>query len=164
MRRMSGTSRALNVRATASFASTMNISMIVCVNASSSGTASTTWPVVVEDELDLGQIEHDHAVALAALPQATGELIAEPQLLDELVAVFRLGTGVTAGLAQVAVDQGLRLEIRQPLVRADDGRGESLRQHDAAIVEGDEDGLGRAGGRLPAASTRRWRGPREAWE
>ena len=44
MRRRSGVSSPAKVRATASFASTMNISISVWVNESSSFTASITWP------------------------------------------------------------------------------------------------------------------------
>ena len=43
-RRIIGMFRSLKRRADASFASTMNISMILCVYASSSGTASVTLP------------------------------------------------------------------------------------------------------------------------
>ena len=76
---------------------------------------------VVEDQLHLRKLEHDHAVAQPALPQPAGEIVGEPKGLDQLVGVGRLCPGVGAGGLGIAVDERLGFQVSQALPGADHG-------------------------------------------
>ena len=101
--------------------------------------------VVVEDQLHLRQVQDDHAVAKAPLAEDPGQAIAAAQRLDQLVGVLRLRPRVPAGGFQVAVDEGLGLQVGQPLVGPDHRRRHALVEDAAAGSEGHEDRLGEPG-------------------
>ncbi len=100
--------------------------------------------IVVEQQLHLRQVQHDHAVAVPALLDHAGERVAPAQRLDQLVGVRRVGAGVLAGRSLVAVDECLGFKVGEPLVGPDDARCQPLVEHLALLVERDEGRLGEA--------------------
>jgi hypothetical protein len=99
-------------------------------------------PLVVEDQFHLRQVEHDHAVTDPAFAQDASQAVAAAQRLDQLVGVAGLGARVLPRELDVPVDEGLRLQVGQTLVGADDRRGHPLVEDASAGAEGDEDRLG----------------------
>ena len=93
-------------------------------------------------QINVGEIQVNHAVATAAVLDDLGQPIRHAKGLNQFIGILRGGTGKTLGGFQITIDDGLGLAVRKPFGRTDDGRREPLAQNFALVVERDEHTLG----------------------
>ena len=98
-------------------------------------------PVLVELELDFGEVEVDHPRFAPTRLDEARERVHIPDGLDELVRVGGVGLGVFLCFFEIAVDERLRLKVGHALARFDQRLTERARADVARSVVADDRGL-----------------------
>ena len=93
---------------------------------------------VIKQQVNIRQIQRNHAIGTAPLAQQICQAISEMQRVNDFRVALGLSLRVRARLDKIAINHSLRFNVSESLAAADHRTGEPMRNRLAVRIESDE--------------------------